>query len=83
MTDYPVVEAVEGKTLHVVVGATGKTCPHQPGSNEPPFACVSVGPSLKDLKKQVATSEFLLSNGVVYMIGGVLLPPSSAVDIMV
>jgi len=83
LQDYPVVKTYDGKTLHVVADATGKTCPQQPGSKEPPFTCVSVGPSLKDLKKQVLTSEFLLSNGVVYMIDGVLLPPSSAVDIMV
>jgi len=70
-----VVTTVQGETLHVVVDATGKTCPQQPGSEEP-YICVSVGPSLKDLKKQVATSEFLLSNAAMYLIDGVLLPPS-------
>merc|ERR1712194_666685 len=62
LTPFQAVETVEGKPLHVTKFG-GR---------------VRVGPSLdsKDLKT-VTTADNLASNGVVHIIDGVLLPPSS------
>ena len=63
MKAFQAVKTVEGKLLHVTKWDGG----------------VRVGPSLesKDLKN-VVKADNLASNGVVHIIDGVLLPPSSA-----
>jgi len=64
LTAFQEVDSVEGKKLHVTVFG----------------GIVRVGPTLlsKDLRK-VSSADNLASNGVVHIIDGVLLPPSSDV----
>jgi len=64
LTAFQEVDSVEGKKLHVTVFG----------------GIVRVGPTLlsKDLRK-VSSADNLASNGVVHIIDGVLLPPTSEV----